>query len=202
MTHLLIIPDGNRRYAKKNGLDYPAAYKIASDKVLEMIKWAGRNGFSEVTFYGLSYDNVVKREKEEVEPIVKAWADGFLSWANDEELKAAGIAVEIAGEMGCLPEYFHAAKDIVEKGTSGDKTARILIGYSGKADAASGRPYVETPIDIIIRPGGEKRLSDCPLLPAAYAELFFVDKLFPELEAADLDRVLDEFRDRTRNFGK
>ncbi|MCK4327519.1 MAG: undecaprenyl diphosphate synthase family protein [Candidatus Diapherotrites archaeon] len=217
--HILVIPDGNRRFAKKNKLCLEEAYTVAAEKISDVINWfAEEDGVKELTVYGLSYDNIQKRGEEELDPILKAWANEFIKWCGYKPISENDVNVKIKTSNFEFPAYFCSAKESVENKTkkNSKKQVNILIGYSGTRDIQKAinnvgegeNPdimsymQVDNAIDAMIRTGSAYRLSDCPLHQLCYAELFFLDKLFPELGQDDFKKIMEEYGKRAKRFGR
>jgi undecaprenyl diphosphate synthase/tritrans,polycis-undecaprenyl-diphosphate synthase [geranylgeranyl-diphosphate specific] len=218
LKHIALIPDGNRRYAKKAGLSLEEAYALAAAKVTDFVRWCIEDLHARtVTVYMLSRDNVRMRSAEEVRPIYDAQVNVYNSWAAGEFFHRNRIRVKFAGDISTLPDFYQDAIKKVEDATRGyaDHNLYILAAYSGrhdivqaakKAHESSGELeqflMVPEPVDALVRTANEKRLSDFLPLQSAYAELFFLEKLFPEISREDVALVGGEFeRIRQRKFG-
>jgi len=219
--HVLVIPDGNRRYARANNISLEETYKLAASKMGNVAKWILRDtNTSQLTIHGLSYDNVNKRKWYEIEPIVNAITDEFEKWIDYSVVHKKKIKINIYGENETLPKRFQDAKRRIEENTRGygDKQLNVLIGYSGTREILSllKRSYsnniddtgllkhlwINTPIDIVIRTSNTYRLSNCPLYQINYAELMFIEKCFPEITKEDIKKVMEEYSLRERRYGK
>ncbi len=217
--HVLLIPDGNRRFARANGISFEDGYKMAAWRVGDVAEWVLKDGGAErFTVYGLSYENVTRRTKKEVAPIEEAWAKEMERWLTLPWISDEGVRVVVRGHTELLSKWFRETIDKVEAATRANskKELCLLLGYSGQKDiiAAARRlrkpthkKFVQNlhagePIDLVIRTGGTLRLSNCPLYAVAYAELFFMKKMFPEITKGDVMGAITEFERRKRNFGK
>jgi len=211
-SHVLVIPDGNRRYAIQNKLNLEQAYLIAAERIGDVIKWLSLgHGIERVTIYGMSYDNLSKRSDRERKAIENAMIFEFGKWMDDKDI-SNNINMTVKGDKSVIPEKLLLVANDLERATAKNrgKHVDILIGYSGMRDLLSAiekKPFqehlqVKHPVDMLIRTGGRRRLSDCPLLPISYAELFFVEKLFPQIEKEDIDKLMVEYSTIKRNFGK
>jgi len=220
--HVLVIPDGNRRYAIKNGLSLEEVYKIGASRITDMIRWVlDEYDTTQLTIHGLSYDNIAKRDIKELEPILNAITAEFERWVNYEPIHESEIRVNICGENECLPERFQQAKENIKRVTQryGRKELNVLIGYSGRReimhmfkklcykedmDDSELLKYlwVKKPIDIVIRTSNTYRLSNCPLYQINYAELAFIEKYFPEITKEDIGKLMINYSVRERRYGK
>ena len=218
--HVLLIPDGNRRYAKKFNLDLNDAYVCGASKITDTISWILDIGDSkQLTVYGLAYENIAHRNSEELDPIVDAWSNEFIRWSRLPLVHDLKINITIRGECDTLSTKFQRAKNMVESATCGynNKNLVILIGYSGRREILSlfsksfdgfvdekailRNMTVNNPIDLVIRTSNTLRLSDCPLFQISYAEFIFIEKYFPELNRDDILSIYDRFNTIERNFG-
>jgi undecaprenyl diphosphate synthase len=238
---ILLIPDGNRRAARKLNLTYREVYRLAADRANMALKYLlGKEGIDTLAFFGTSFDNVAKRENEEMDPIYKAQEEQFIEWIDDPFFRKHQVRVKFVGESmrlrrsmimtgGLSESYIKAMRQLEESTMSNTKKHFfILVGYSGKLEllehlirmhepqsfeTLSGLdgmnppnilPFLSVPynIDLVIRTGGEQRVSDCLLYQTAYSEFAFLEKYFPEIEEHDLEACIQEFIYRDRRFGK
>ena len=215
MKHLAIICDGNRRWAVENGLPPEAGHAQGLTAIERCCEWAVERGVPYLTAYCFSTENW-GRAQAEVDHIMD-----LARWYFGERREwyiARGIRVCFAGRRDRLAADIVASMAAMEMDTAGGTalTLTICADYGGRdeiARAVQAGARTEAEItaaltasapepDAILRTGGETRLSNFLLWQSAYAELFFSRTLFPDLEAAELDRVLKEFRQRRRNFGR
>lgn len=230
--HVAVILDGNRRFAKRLMKKPWYGHKWGAKKVREFLSWAREYGIKYVTLYSLSLENLAKRPKKELEHIFRLFEREFRKILNPRhEIHKYKVRVRIIGRKNALPLSLRKLFREVEKVTAKYKNyfLNFAIAYGGKqeiADAAKkiakkvergklsakdvDEKVVEKnlyapdfpPVDILIRTGGEKRLSNFLLWQCAYAELFFVDKMWPEFEKNDFVKILEEFSRRERRFGR
>lgn len=221
MVNILFIPDGSRRAARKTGISYSEAYRLAAEKVDTAIRFLlGREEVSNLVVYGLSYDNLVERDRSELDSILKAQEGQYRKWLNDPFFVSKMIRVVFHGDVNLFfeylpPSYIKVMQEL-EDATKGHEWKKlfILIGHSWRKEARRsrlghnlgyareiGRP-APPDIDLVIRTGGATRLSDALLNQTAYAELHVVDKLITEIEISDLSKALDTLRATVRNFGR
>lgn len=220
--HLAIIMDGNGRWGSERGLDRSAGHSAGAEAVRRIVRAAAESGIDVLSLYAFSADNW-KRPAAEVEGLMEL----FQVYLAEEmvRLREAGIRLSVIGRRDRLPFALQAAIRFAEKGTSAGQRLhlRIAIDYSARAaiiDAASrsrSRPLdterfsrligladrggVVPPVDLLIRTGGEHRLSDFLLWESAYAELWFTDTRWPDFSSEELGRALEDFRRRERRFG-
>lgn len=215
LTHLAIICDGNRRWAKANGLPPEAGHAQGLTAIERCCEWAVERGVPYLTMFCFSTENW-GRAQAEVDHIM-----GLARWYFDQRRDwyiARGIQVRFAGRRDRLAEDIVASMTVMERDTAGGEalTLTICCDYGGRdeiARAVQAGARTEDEItaaltagapepDAILRTGGEMRLSNFLLWQGAYAELFFTKTMFPGLEAAELDGVLEEFQRQKRNFGR
>lgn len=222
--HLGIIMDGNRRWAKAVGLPSLKGHQEGFEVLKRICYAAIDRGIEILTFYAFSTENWNRTPAE-----VKYMMELALTKAVTEiaELDEQGIRFRFVGSRTNLSKKLLAALDHAEAQTAGNTrgTLAICFNYGGAqelADAAADlirtgiTPANVTPellaehlyapdlppLDLIIRTSGEHRLSGFMLGRAAYAELYFVEKHWPDFTAADLDAAVTEYASRMRRFGR
>ena len=224
-THLGIIIDGNRRWAKKRGLPTLIGHKKGLDKVKKVGEWCKKRGIKILTFYTFSTENW-NRSKKEVSYLMKLLGGAF-SKKNIRELNKKKIKLQVIGQKerlpkslqnrikeaeeltknnkegvlnlaisyGGRPEIIQAVKNIIKKKISADRISEEVINQNLWT---AGLPYP----DFIIRTGGEQRLSNFLIWQSAYSEFYFTKKYWPEFNEEDLDKALFDFSRRQRRFGR
>lgn len=220
--HVLLIPDGDRRYAKKNNLSLQEAYQKAALTARSLVKWMlVDNDIEEFTFFGLSYANVNKRSLGDLNPILEAQKNIIQKSVDDPFFHKNEIKISVCGEKHLLPkDYQRAIKDIED--ATKDYTKRkfnLLLGYSGSHDFLraivktienkknptlediTGNCMINRPVDFLIRTANEKRISDAPFFLMRYTEFDFIPRFFPELRKSDIQKALDDYYRRKRTFG-
>lgn len=215
MRHLAIICDGNRRWAAANGLPKEAAHVQGLVAVERCCDWAMDRGILFLTLYCWSTENWGRAQPEvdHIMDLARRYFDERRDW-----YIARGIRVRFIGRRDRLAADIVAKFAEMERDTAGGTalTLTICADYGGRdeivrAVRAGARTEAEITAaltadvpepDVILRTGGHRRLSNFLLWQAAYAELCFSDTLFPALEAAELDAVLEEYRQTARNFGR
>jgi undecaprenyl diphosphate synthase len=221
--HVAIIMDGNGRWATHQGLPRVAGHRAGVAAVRRTVESAPDLGVRVLTIYAFSSDNWA-RPAQEVESIF--WIIRAFMRLECERLRKNGVRLEVIGRRDRIPKALLSEIEHAEAATRSEQTLclRIAIDYSGRtsiADAAAiAKDRIEplTPerlrtaiaqhltsdcgdVDLLIRTGGEKRLSDYLLWESAYAELFFTDRMWPDFTGADLEEAVNEFRHRERRFG-
>lgn len=224
--HIAVIMDGNGRWAKKRGLPRTAGHRKGADVFAKIVQYCSKLGISYVTAYAFSTENW-KRPQEEIDAIMDLLKDylikleekreenGRLRFLGDmaplpialqermrrierETADKTGICVNIALNYGGRDEIVHAARDLAARCVAGTLTPdEIDETLFSDALYTSGLPDP----DFIIRPSGENRTSNFLPWQAAYAELIFLDVLWPDFTEKDLDTALQIYQSRSRRFG-
>ena len=226
-THIGIIMDGNGRWAQKRGLPRSAGHKQGARVFRNIVRYCRKIGIGYLTVYAFSTENW-KRPQSEIDAIMDLLRDyldelerhgdeqqGVLRFIGDMEplaedlrLRIAevqertagreGIVVNIALNYGGRAEIVHAVQQAVRLSRQGslaeEAVDEVLVD---SLMYTVGQP----PVDLIVRPSGEQRISNFLLWQGAYAELVFMDVLWPDFTPGDLDRAIAEFQRRSRRFG-
>ena len=224
--HVAIIMDGNGRWATQRGLPRIAGHRAGGFAARRVVEHALARGIRRLTLYAFSSDNW-RRPPGEVTRIF--WLLRAFLRMERERFRKLGVQLEAIGRRDRLPSALLREIEDAERATaSGQRLhVRVALDYSsrdasaraamGVAQAAQSHPRLSEEalttlfaeevtagsgdVDLLIRTGGEKRLSDFLLWESAYAELIFTDRMWPDFDSADLDAALDEFRRRDRRFG-
>ncbi len=217
-----IIIDGNRRWAKQNMLPSLEGHRRGLQKVKDAIEWASEAGIKEVTFYTFSTENW-NRSAEEVAYLLLLFKNTFEN--EFAELSKKDFRFRFIGQKEKFSSQLRVLMEKLET-ESADKSGmlvQIAISYGGRAEimdavnrvAKEGRETIteedfrnamwssgmKDP-DLIIRTGGDKRLSNFLLFQAAYSELFFTDTMWPAFTKEEFHSILTEFAGRERRHGK
>jgi undecaprenyl diphosphate synthase len=222
--HLAIIMDGNGRWATAHGLSRSAGHEAGLRAARGIVEAAVREGIGTLTLYAFSSDNW-KRPSAEVTALMRLFRRALLGEA--KRCLENGVRLTILGRRDRLPASLRQTVEQVEALTVGGSRMhlRVAVDYSARdailrAAAAAARGDELTrdefsellcrvdhdrlparDVDLVVRTGGEQRLSDFLLWECAYAELLFVAKMWPEFTAEDLAEALGDFRQRNRRFG-
>ena len=225
--HIGIIMDGNGRWAQKRGLPRSAGHKQGARTFREIVRYCRSIGIRYLTVYAFSTENR-KRPQSEINAIMNLLRDyldelerhsdeeqGVLRFIGDmaplaEDLRQRitdvqertagreGITVNIALNYGGRHEIVHAVQQAVSLARQGTLTPEAVDeALVDSLMYTAGQP----PVDLIIRPSGEQRISNFLLWQGAYAEFVFMDVLWPDFTPGDLDRAIAEFQRRSRRFG-
>lgn len=212
--HVAIMMDGNRRWAKAKGMAPIAGHAYAVDKVVEnLIEAAGEMGIEYLTLWAFSTENW-GREKDEVAGLMKLFRKALMTKV--DKFIAKGARLKMIGDMSKFsPDIQEGMKLAMKKSESNTKiTVVFALNYGGRdeirrAVERGGREfekYLDTAgmmePDLIIRTGGEQRLSGFLMWSGAYSELYFTKTLFPDFDKAKLAEAVEEYQKRQRRFGK
>jgi undecaprenyl diphosphate synthase len=220
--HVAIIMDGNGRWALSRGRPRTSGHVVGARTVRQVVEAAPESGIGTLTLYAFSSDNW-KRPSREVAMLMRLFRRYLLSEV--DRCVRNGVRVRVIGRRDRIPVELRSAIETAERATS-DGTVldlRIALDYSAResllraADASRGLALTADrfaqvmndtihagparDVDLLIRTGGEQRLSDFLLWECAYAELYFTTRMWPEFAAADLASAVREFHLRERRFG-
>jgi undecaprenyl diphosphate synthase len=198
LLHVAMVMDGNGRWATRRGLPRTAGHRAGAQAVRPLVEAAPGLGVGALTLFAFSADNW-KRPANEVSALMRLFARHLRT--ETPRLLKNGVRLEIVGRRDRLPALLVAAMEAAEMATAGGTTLhlRVAVDYSARQAIAAGRLLPD--VDLLIRTGGEQRLSDFLLWECAYAELHFTERMWPEFGAAELANALEEFRARERRFG-
>lgn len=222
--HIGIIMDGNRRWAKQRGLSASQGHEAGFAALMNIIEAAAERGVSTMTIYAFSTENFKKRSAAEIAGLFELLIAGLKREA--KRMKEHGVRLAFLGELAKVPERvqrnIHKAVDLLK---SNERIkCNILFNYGGRTEIVSAiRSLIEAgnsskeineelvsqhlytkgqpDPDLIIRTGGEMRLSNFLIWQMSYSELYFTDTLWPDFDAACLDKALADYAGRARRFG-
>jgi undecaprenyl diphosphate synthase len=218
--HIGIIMDGNRRWAKRNGKPTIAGHKQGFQTLKKILKLAKQLNISYVSVYAFSTENW-KRSQEEVNGLMNLLKTALQTQLDD--IKSEGIRIVFLGNRNNLDDKIVRLIENTEKETADNTngTLAICFNYGGKQEVVDAavqaieenidlsekniQNYLYHPevpdVDILVRTGGEKRLSNFMMWRVQYAELFFSDTLWPDFSEQELQDICAEFARRNRRFG-
>ena len=219
--HIGLIMDGNGRWAKKRLMPRSYGHNAGMNAMIKIAEHAKARGVKYLTVYTLSTENLL-RPQEELEGLFGLFRKYFTK--NVQKLYKSGAGVKVIGDITALPEDVQALLSDGEKNSPKDpaftlifainygarseilRACNLAIEKGEKLDANGLESLLYTngvpEPDLIIRTGGEMRLSNFLLYQAAYSELYFTDTLFPDFDEGELDKALAEYAKRERRFGK
>ena len=221
-SHLGVILDGNRRWAEEQGLPIFEGHRRGLEKARLLVKWCAKKGIETLTLFVFSTENW-KRTKTEVNHIMslleKALGDKSVKEANED-----GIRIKIIGQKEKLPKALQKRIIEVEKSTQKNKniTVNFALSYGGRAEIVDAIKNIikkkispdkitehvikenlsTSDVDLVIRTGKEQRISNFLIWQAAYSELYFCPKYWPDFIEEDLDKAILDYQNRQRRVGK
>jgi undecaprenyl diphosphate synthase len=226
--HVAIIMDGNGRWARNRGMPRQAGHRAGVKAVRRAVEACGRRGVSILTLFAFSSENW-SRPRKEVGALMKLMVEALDREV--DELAEKDVRLRFIGERAGLPPPMQQRMQAAERRTAGNVglTLVVALAYGGRwdvtsavrhlvADAAAGRIDADAigeqdisdrlslgglpDPDLLIRTGGEYRISNFLLWNLAYSELYFTAGLWPDFDERELERALDFYRDRQRRFGR
>ncbi len=220
--HIAIIPDGNRRWAKQNKLDFIRGHRRGTEILRNVLDWAKELDIPMISIWGFSSENF-NRDKKEVEFLFRLFDEKIDEYIQEYEKHKAKI--RFIGDKNKFPEDFVEKMKKVEELTKDNNNFQlnILLNYGGRAEILKmvkeiknintediTEELIEQHLytnglpdpDLIIRTSGERRLSGLMPWQSTYSELYFIDKLWPDFTKEDLQKAIEEYQNRKRRFGK
>lgn len=225
-THVGIIMDGNGRWATKRGLSRTMGHKMGAKNLEKLLKHIQKRKIKYLSIYAFSSENF-KRSKEEVDGLMKLFLEYFTSLKST--FIKEGVRVLFSGRKDNLSIELIKVMDDLEKETEEftEGCVNILLNYGSRneildmtkniaskvadnvisiedisIDTVNENLYHFLPdLDLVIRTGGEYRLSNFMLWQASYAEFYFTDVYFPDFDEKEFDLAIDEYCKRKRRFG-
>lgn len=227
ITHIAIIPDGNRRWAKLNNLATSKGHEAGFEALRVLLKESRSLGIKYLSFYAFSTENFNRSDTEVTQlfTLLENVLDKFA-----KELKKNNIQLRISGSQKNLPSKLLAKlQQATELCKDGEFTLNICFNYGSQEefihigqiiaeDVQKGllkpeqitHKYIQQhlwngdlpPVDLMIRTSGEYRISNFMLWQCAYAEFYFSPKLWPDFNIQDLNLAITEFNSRQRRYGK
>ena len=223
--HVVLFPDGNRRWAKEKGLSILEGHLRGKENFDRFLSWCKKRGVKIVTVFGFSTENW-NRPEEEVAYLMELLAHGLSDKEAIRRFQEEGVKVKVIGQKEKLPDALQRAISHVEEVTKDNDIFQLnlAVSYGGRWDIVQATQHIikdKIPAekvteelvsqylstaglpdpDLIIRAGGEKRLSNFVLWQVAYAELYFSSKYWPDFTEQDLGDVFAEYARRQRRFG-
>jgi len=227
--HIGMIPDGNRRFMGKKGIhNLGESYGMGIEKFHQFLEWCVDLGVSEVTIYALSIENIKNRSHKEVNTLLNLFSNHALNSLEDERIHKNGVRINFCGDREHLSRFGNpTGKRVVENMNRLENCTKdhenlklnIALAYGGRQEIINSvrklinsglelneenlreNLWVKNYPEIIIRTA-ESRLSNFLLWQCAYSEIYFIDKLWQEIEKDDLIEVLDDYKARERRFGR
>lgn len=215
--HVAIIMDGNRRWARQNGFSIIKGHrKVAEEMIERLADFAILRGIAYMTLWAFSTENW-QRSQDEINGIMDLFRETFSTSA--EKLHKKGVRVAVIGDMSRFPKDIREGVDFWVNETKENQKLIVTfaLNYGGRDEIeravdVGGKDFekfldTKTMIDLpdpdlLIRPGGEKRLSGFLTWQTVYSELYFTDVLMPDFDEKEFDLALNDYSQRQRRFGK
>jgi len=197
--HVAVIPDGNGRWAAARQRPRTDGHHAGARAVQRTVECAPAHGIGMLTLYAFSSDNW-HRPASEVRTLMKVF-EQFLR-GETARCVAEGVRVQVIGRRDRLAKRLVLAIEATEAATAACERLRLNLAVDYSSRDAIGRGELLPAVDLLIRTGGEQRLSDFLLWECAYAELHFTDRRWPDFDAPDLARALADYHGRERRFGR
>ena len=216
LRHIAFIMDGNGRWANKRGMAREFGHKKGVETFIEVTKYCKELGIRYMTVYAFSTENW-KRPQREVEAIM-----GLLDSYLEKKLPENVSFRFVGGTDKLSPKLVEKIRSVEERTRDGEYVLNVALNYGSRAEIVhacnklikEGRSEItEEDLnsalytggcpdpDLIVRTGGDLRISNFLLWQAAYSELYFTDVLWPDLKSSDIDEAIDDFYSRKRRFG-
>lgn len=219
--HVAIVMDGNGRWAKRRLMPRITGHRQGVESLRRCIRACAKHGVGVLTVFAFSSENW-GRPQDEVSGLMELMGKALVREV--PELKQAGIRLHFVGDRQGLPERMRQSLTQAEAATADNRgmVLNVCFNYGGRWDiaqaaaqlAARGEAITESALDralalshgpdpdLLIRTGGEQRISNFLLWQCAYSELYFSDRLWPDFDEAALDEAFAAFAERERRFGK
>ena len=220
LRHIAFIMDGNGRWAKKRLMPREYGHKVGAETFKNIVKYCRNLDIEAVTVYAFSTENW-KRPKKEVNAIMSLFSD-YLDVAIKDMMKE-NVRIVFLGDKSVFPDELRIKMEQTEADSKNNKyILNVGINYGGRdeivhavnlcikegktsitEDDITERLYTNaSPIpDLIVRTGGEYRISNFLMWQSAYSELYFTDVLWPDFSSEDVDRAIEVFNSRNRRYG-
>lgn len=217
-AHVAIIMDGNGRWAKKRLLPRAEGHRQGVEALNRVVESAVQLGIKRLTVFAFSSENWA-RPAPEVAMLMKLFAQALHRWC--EPLAKAGVRLRVVGDKTAFSDSVKEAIEASERATANGSNMELVIAanYGGRWDVCQATQqvidagldvtpenlskYMTVPdVDLLIRTGGECRISNFLLWQSAYAEIYFTERLWPDFAAGDLEDALAWYVRRERRFGR
>ena len=222
INHIAFIMDGNGRWAKKRGMPREFGHKKGAETFKKIMEYCGEIGLKAATFYVFSTENW-KRSEKEVSALMKLLDEYLDDCYQRLKRKERDVRFVFLGDKAPFTPSLRAKMEkIEEESKNNSRIVNLAINYGGRSELVNayhtlikeGKTDIceddithalytkDSPeLDMVIRTGGDLRISNFLLWQTAYAELYFTDKLWPDFDTTDLDAAIEVFKSRQRRFG-
>lgn len=227
--HIAIIMDGNRRYAREQGLEPKEGHIAGKEKIKDVLDWCMKVGVKNLTVYAFSTENF-NRDQEEVDFLMELIGISLKELADDERVHENRVRLRAIGERDLIPEGMLNAIEYAEGKTSeySDYNFNMAIAYGGRQEIVNAVKGISARVkegdltvedidedtiseylytfevpdpDLILRTSGEFRISNFLLWQLAYSELYFTDVYWPSFRYIDFLRAVRSYQQRARRYG-
>lgn len=222
INHIAFIMDGNGRWAKKRGMPREYGHRHGAEVFEKIVDYCGELGIKAATFYVFSTENW-KRSENEVNALMKLLEEYLDKCEKRLQKKDKDIRFIFLGDKTPFTASLREKMERIERDSaSNSRILNLAINYGGRSelvhafnelrnskdgnvtedDITNALYTKESPeLDMVVRTGGDLRISNFLLWQLAYAELYFTDKLWPDLTTDDVDEAIESFKKRQRRFG-
>lgn len=224
-SHIAIVMDGNRRWARAHNLPEIKGHEKGTEALEKIVAAASKMGIETLTVYALSTENIKERARREILGLFRLFKMGYQTKL--KKMMANGVRVTILGELNGLPSYIRKMIEEIRKTYIKNESIKlnIALNYGGRRELIEAVKDIikeginvnkineqtidkhlytngQEPPKLVIRTGGNIRLSNFLLWQTAYSELYFTKTLWPEFGPKDLEKAVDWYQSQQRNFGK
>ena len=223
ISHIAVILDGNRRFAKAKGFPSHKGHEYGAKNVDKLLDWCKELSIKEITLYCLSTENL-KRNKIELNFLFNLFKDWFKRIKKDKKIHEDKVKIRFIGDLSLIPKDIKKLALEIEEDTKNydNYIVNFCFSYGGRLELIhafnklknkkenkeiteqdiTDSLWISSEPDLIIRTGEHKRTSNFLPWQSIYSEWFFINKMWPEFTKQDLIEILEEFKKRQRNFGK
>jgi len=223
--HIAIIMDGNRRWAKNHNLSISEGHKAGAQNLEKVIKYCRKIGIKRVTVYALSTENWRFRSPQEVKGLFNLLLDIVKN--KTHEFQQSGVKLFVLGNISAFPQKIkNAIKKLLKKTILKEEiSVNIALNYGGRDEIVNAVKLIvkdKVPVnkineklisrylytkeqpdpELIIRPGGEYRISNFLIWQTSYSEFYFSDILWPDFDEKQMEKAILWYQQRQRRFGK
>jgi len=220
--HVGVVPDGNRRYARKIGISRRDSYLLGVERALATVEWCRAEGVRHVSAFGASHDNFARRPSDE-----QHWLHEALVRFCEGVTTLPGVGLHVFGDAAALPDSLPGWATLVAferapRVAGAALTVHVGANYSSESEVTALLRAARThgvervasapgdfllsagvpAVDLLVRTGGQQRLSGFLPFQSAYAELWFTPTLWPEFQRDDLDAALEWYARQERRLGE
>lgn len=224
-SHIAIIMDGNRRWARSRNLPDIKGHEKGSETLEKIVGAASKMGIETLTVYALSTENIKERARREIIGLFRLLRMGYQKKL--KKMMESGVKVTILGELNGLPYYIKRMVEEIRKTYIENESIKlnIALNYGGRKELIKAVKDIvkegidvnkinektidkhlytngQKPPELVIRTGGNIRLSNFLLWQTAYSELYFAKTLWPDFGPRDLEKAVNWYQSQKRNFGK